>query len=89
MGKSTALAPDVYLTPQAIAIELIHNELAGATAYPFLKFQIVEAIYNTHKANINKRDRTIENIEYEMVLPVAGTNPFTILYQNTVTPAYN
>jgi hypothetical protein len=89
MGNSTALSPGVYLTPQAISIELISDEKAGATQYYFLKFQVVEAIFRTHKANINKRDRTIENIEFEMMLPVAGGNPFTILYQNTITPAYN
>jgi hypothetical protein len=88
MGGATAVAPANYLTPQAIAIEITHNELAGATQYYCLKFQMGEAIYKTHKANVNKRERTIENIEYEMQTPVAGGNPFTILYQNTQVTAY-
>jgi len=88
MGNSSAVAPAGVLTPQAIALELTHDEKAGATQYYLCKFQIGEAIFNTHKANIVKRDRTIENIDFEMMLPAAGGNPFTILYQNTVTPAY-
>lgn len=83
LGAAAAVAPAATLTKQRLDLEFISDVLAGATQYYFMKFIMLETLFKTHKANINKRDRTIENLEWECYVPSAGTQ-FSILYQNTI-----
>ncbi len=83
LGGAAVTAPAATLTKQRLDLEFISDVLAGATQFYFMKFIMLETLFKTHKANINKRDRTIENLEWECYWPTAGAQ-FSILYQNTI-----
>jgi len=83
LGNNAAVAPAATLVKQRLDLEFISDVLAGATQFYFMKFIMLECLFRTHKANINKRDRTIENIEWECYAPTAGAQ-FSVLYQNTI-----
>jgi len=83
LGGVAAVAPAATLTKQRLDLEFVHDVLAGATKYYELKIILLETLYSTHKANIVKQDRTIENLEFECFAPTSGEQ-VEIDLQNTV-----
>jgi len=51
-------------------------DAGDGTNYQF-NAELKECIYKTHKANVSRQDRTVENVEYEAYVPTTG-NLFTL-----------
>lgn len=83
LGAAAATQPAATLTKQRLDLNFTHDTLAGATKFFEFNIILLETLYNIHKANITKQDRTIENLEFECYAPTAGEQ-VEIDLQNTV-----
>ena len=83
LGSSIAAAPLTTLTKQRLDLEFTHDILAGATQYFKINFIMLETLFRVRKDSVNKRERMIENLDWECFVPTSGTQ-FTIELVNNV-----
>jgi hypothetical protein len=83
LGSSIAVAPLTTLTKQRLDLNFLHDTLCGATQYYAINFIMLETLFKVRKDSVNKRDRMIENLEWECYAPTAGTQ-FTIELVNSI-----
>jgi hypothetical protein len=83
LGNNAAVAPAATLVKQRLDLNFLGDVLIGATQFPQLNLILPETLFKTHKADVNKRDRTIENLEWECYALTSGAQ-MTIELQNTI-----
>jgi hypothetical protein len=83
LGSTIAAAPLTTLTKQRLDLTFTHDILAGATQYFQINFIMLETLFKVRKDSVNKRERMIENLDWECFVPTAGTQ-FTIELVNNV-----
>ena len=85
LGSGTPVAPATTMLKQQLDLNIDTGVLINGVTNYQMNIQVKEAIFKTHKANISKQDRTIENLEFEAFVPSSGNQATIDLYNAVVS----
>lgn len=85
LGAAAATDPKDTVSKQALDLDFDTLVVISTVGTYKLEINAKECLWKTHKANISKQDRTIENLEFEAFYPTTGEQLSILLYNAVVS----